>query len=197
MLLPRMFCILCIMTLAAGASVPGANRSTSPPAAPPVNPHTISLSPETGSETETAVMAPVQAATSRANYDCWLRVYIIEPDSRWRDYYGIPFQNTLIDFGLDTTLSLAYQETYQTTRSWTSPLGIGDITSDNIKVVAGIFTQEDGGTGQSDTGTSTQNPFTIHTADAAAAATPGHPGYDTAYGTYTHTVLIEEATWEN
>jgi hypothetical protein len=187
---------MCIVSLAGGVPVSATDNITPAPAASAINPQMISVPPEIYSGAANPAPAIAQkSAQSRANYNCWLRVYIMEPVSRWKDYNNKPYENTLINFGLDTALSLAYQETYQTTRTWESPLFIGDVSSDNIKVAAGVFTQEPGGSGQSDTVGGTMYPFTIHTADAAAAATPGNPGYDTAYGGYTHTVLIEKATW--
>lgn len=139
------------------------------------------------------ILAPVLSTGSRGNYNCQLRIYVVEPTSRWTDNTGyFHYEFGFLDFGIDTALSLGYQESYETTRSWTCPSGLVSIDSANIMVIAVVFNQENGGTNYSDPPSGA--PFTIHAADAAAAAIPGVPGYDTAYGGSTHTVFLEEAT---
>lgn len=143
--------------------------------------------------TESPAAAAVPSADSRANYNCWVRIYIVEPESRWTDYTNYYYYDFgFLDFGIDTTLSIPYMGTYQTTRTWSCPQGLGQIDSANIMVMAAVFNQEPGGTNYSDPPSG--NAFTIYAADAAAAAIPGVPGYDTAYGGNTHTVFLEEAT---
>lgn len=194
MFVQRAFLTACIIVVAAGTSVLAADRSDDTDASSPgsrfVTPPVII---DNGIREPMAV--PSAAPLSRGNHNCDLRVYIVEPVSRWKDYSNTNYEFGFLDFGMDTSLSLAYQETFQTTRAWHSPLGIGDVASDNIMVIAAIFSQEDGGTNYSDTLPVQGYPFTIHTADAAATATPGNPGWDTAYGGFTHTVFIEKATW--
>lgn len=140
-----------------------------------------------------ATAAAVKSSDSRANYNCWLRIYFVEPVSRWADnthYYYYEFG--FLDFGLDTALSIPYLGTYETTRTWTCPIGLVKFDSSNIEVMAAVFNQESGGTGYSNP--PSNNPFTIHAVDASAAAIPGVPGYNTSDATSTHTVFVEEAT---
>ncbi len=184
--------LTCILMLTAGGMLYAADRVDVPtPQAPILQSVTpvenIDVSPETATTTA------VKSADSRANYNCWLRVYMVEPKSRWTDYSNYYYYDFgFLDFGLDTALSLPYQGTYQTTRTWTPPVAVGTIDSSNIMVMAALFNQEDGGTNYSNPPSA--DPFTIHAANAAAAAIPGVPGYDTAFGPSTHTVFVEEAT---
>ncbi len=184
--------LTCILTLTAGGMLYAADRVDVPTLQSPLS--QIATPVENSDLSSGApIAAAVQSADSRANYNCWLRVFVVEPESRWADNTGYYYYDFgFLDFGIDTALSLPYLGSYQTTRTWTCPLGLGHIDSSNIMVMAVLFNQESGGTNYSDPPAS--SPFTIHAADAAASAIPGVPGYDTAYGASTHTVFIEEAT---
>ncbi len=133
------------------------------------------------------------------NYNCQLRVYVSEPLSRWKDYTDYYYyEHAFLGFGIDTTLSIAYQETVTVTRTWDVSQNtlISDISNSNIEVFAVLFNSEDGGTGISDPLYEDPwgAPFTIHNVDAAAHATPGNPGSDGPSANSTHTVFIEEGT---
>jgi hypothetical protein len=135
----------------------------------------------------------MQDKSGRADYNCFLRVYVVEPVSRWKDntnFYHFDFG--FLGFAHDTTLSLAYQETYQETKTFDSLTSGYGFTEDNIMAIAVLFNADDYHTAYSDPPSGSS--FTAYHVDAAAAATPGVPGYDTAYGVYTHTVFIDEAT---
>jgi hypothetical protein len=142
------------------------------------------------------ILLPSTAAlaekSARVNYNAYLRVFIVELTSiKYHDANGVPYDFAFRDFGLDTLLSLPYLGTFQTTKTWHPS---DSVLENNVMVIAVLFNAENCGTGYSDPPYGL--PFTIHFADAAAQATPGHPGYDTAFGTYTHTVFLEEATSE-
>lgn len=184
--------LVCILMLTAGGMLHAADRVDVPCVQAPLS-QSVTPVDNAALSTDVPVTASVQSADSRANYNCWLRIYVVEPQSRWTDYSNYyHYEFGFLDFGLDTALSLPYLDTYQTTRTWTCPSGLVKIDSANIMVMAAVFTQEDGGTSYSYPPNS--SPFTIHAANAAAAATPEVPGYDTAYGSSTHTVFVEEAT---
>jgi len=128
--------------------------------------------------------------SARSNYNAFLRVYIVELTSLvYFDNNGLPYDFALVDFGLDTLVSVPYLDTHQITKTVHHN---GIVAENNIGVIAVLFNAASGGTNYSDPPTGA--PFTIHYVDAAAKATPGHPGFDTAYGAYTHTVFLEEAT---
>jgi hypothetical protein len=48
-------------------------------------------------------------------YDGHLRIYIVEPDSRWNMEDGAPYHYGFIDFAFDDTISIDYLETYENT----------------------------------------------------------------------------------
>jgi len=138
-------------------------------------------------------------------YSCNLKVYMTEIESRYKDntnYYHYDYG--LLAFAFDTVLNLGFDETFQQTKIWDAKAAgfanNGDsiyVTQENMMAIAVLFNSEDGGTGYSDPSRTYDplgGPYTIHDVDACAAATHGHPGYDTAYGTSTHTVFVEEGT---
>ncbi len=135
---------------------------------------------------------------SRVNYDCRLKVFMAEKVGRWNDNSGKPFDHNLLSFAFDTTLSLAYQETYQETKIWNAGGFANAVyTADtNMMAIAALYNSEVSGVGDSDPYAPVA-AFNIHLTDACATAIDGHPGSDTAYGIYTHTVLVEDAstTW--
>jgi hypothetical protein len=82
-------------------------------------------------------------------YDGLIRVYIVEPESRWNDAQGNPYHFGVLDVPIDRSLSLMNAhacpigETYTFSRTWIGGLhGFADITEDNIMVVAAVFDGE-------------------------------------------------------
>jgi len=72
-------------------------------------------------------------------YNGHLRVYITEIESRWNDNSGKPYHYAALDIPLDTTVSLmAGTATFE--KTWLGAFwGFGDITKDNIIVIATLF----------------------------------------------------------
>ena len=137
--------------------------------------------------------------TPDGNYNCRLRVYVAEPLSRWKDYTNYYYyEHGFLGFGIDTSLSIAYQETVNITRTWDvsqNPL-INDISGTNIEVFAVLFNSDSAGINYSDPLFEDPYgaPFTIHYVDATAHATPGNPGSDAPSANSTHAVFVEEGT---
>jgi len=82
------------------------------------------------------------------DYNGHLRVYIMEKESRWLDANNQPYHNGLLYIPLDKPLSvpksnpMARSDTYSFTRLWIGSLfGFGDITEDNVIVLAAVFDQ--------------------------------------------------------
>jgi hypothetical protein len=124
--------------------------------------------------------------TEEIPYNGHLRIYIVEPESRWEDYTGVPYHFGFIDYAFDNTISINYLETYEDTIFWS-----GDVTEDNVQVIAALFNS------QPNLGFSNppeNKPFEAYGVDASATATPGNIGYNTVTEEFTHTVFIEEAT---
>ncbi len=153
---------------------------------------------------ETSPPRLVLTADGRDNYNCNLKVYMVEKESRWKDYTNYyHYERGFLDFAFDTLLSLPYHQTYQQTKIWDARAAgwAGDadstyIRENNMMAIAVLFNSESDGVNHSDPYYDDPQgaPFTIYPVDASAEAMSGVPGYDTAYGSSTHTVFIEEGT---
>ena len=83
-------------------------------------------------------------------YDGHLRVYIVEKESRWNDAQDNPYHFGALAIPIDKSLAVASQgqpkplgDTYTFTKTWFGGLnGFGDITEDNIMVIAAVFDGE-------------------------------------------------------
>lgn len=84
------------------------------------------------------------------DYDGVLRVYIVEPESRWKDSSGKIYHFGVLDIPIDEPLAVphgqpygqprALGDTYTFKKTWFGILqGFGDITRDNIMVIASVF----------------------------------------------------------
>jgi hypothetical protein len=139
--------------------------------------------------TLTTATTPHQTPLNPTTYQGHLRLYVVEPTSRWNDNSGTPYHFGFLEFAYDNAILIDYLDTYTDTINWN-----GDITEDNVMVIAAVFNP----TGhQSYAYPPSTNPFTAYYVDAAAAAIPGTTDYNTQNENYTHTVFIEEgtATW--
>jgi len=131
-------------------------------------------------------------ADKRVDYTGYVRVYLVEPTSRWVDATGAEFGFGLLDFVIDTMVSIGYQESYIETKIWDASIsGFDPITEDNIMAIAVV---QDAEGHQSYSAPPTGNPFTAYYVDATVAATPAKSGYTDTREEYTHTVFIEEGT---
>jgi len=82
-------------------------------------------------------------------YDGHLRVYIVEKESRWNDAQGDPYHFGALDIPIDKSLAVPQGhpkplgDSYTFTKTWLGSLfGFGDITEDNILVIAAVFDGE-------------------------------------------------------
>lgn len=78
-------------------------------------------------------------------YNGHLRAYIVESVSRWNDQQGNPYHFGFLDYAFDRNLALTNNElklddTYEFTTTWRGWLhGFGDISKDNVMVIAAVF----------------------------------------------------------
>ena len=84
-------------------------------------------------------------------YNGHLRVYVVEKESRWDDNGGNPYHFGVLDIPIDRSLSVVPQsqqqgnpsplgDTYTFRKTWFGAIyGFGDITQDNILVIASVF----------------------------------------------------------
>jgi len=82
-------------------------------------------------------------------YDGHLRVYIVEKESRWNDAQDNPYHFGALAIPIDKSLAVPQSQpyliddTYTFTKTWFGGLnGFGDITEDNIMVIAAVFDGE-------------------------------------------------------
>ena len=132
----------------------------------------------------------------QGEYEGRLRIYVIEPESRWDDYNDDPYHFAFLDFVFDEDLSIGYLQSFETSIYWDKAWAeLSYIEENNIMVIAVAF-NPDPKTGYSDP-PQNNNMFDAYYVDAAAAATPGKPGNNTVTEEFTHTVFIEKgtATW--
>lgn len=85
-------------------------------------------------------------------YNGHLRVYIVEPESRWDDIYGESYHFSVLDIPIDKSLNVKQKstsqiqtlaETYDFSITWRGfLLGYDDISKDNIMVIAAVFNKD-------------------------------------------------------
>ena len=123
-------------------------------------------------------------------YGGQLRVYVVEPVSRWSDYDGNPYHYGFLDLAIDEKLSIEYNDSYNKQVTWDAQqAGYDNVEEQNIMVITAIFNPKG-----KFTFPPFSHPFIAHYVDAAAAATPGTTGENTVTETFTHTVFVEEGT---
>jgi len=139
---------------------------------------------------------PPDLSSSSTTYDGRLRLYIVEPSSRWQndnEDFGMPYYHYgLIDYAYNSDFSITESSIFDQTITWdASVAGWGDAQEGNIMVIAVVFNSVYTiGYAEPPSG----NPFISYPADAAAGARPGESGANVAVGDFTHTVFAEEAT---
>jgi len=139
-------------------------------------------------------IAPLKspAAVMQADFGGTLRLYIVEPVSRWNDNSGKPYHYGFMDFALDSAIALNNGDRIHLSRIWdASTSGYGGYHEDNIMVQAAVFNDEPV---QAYAYTPPQNPFWAYYTEASAAAVPGTVDSNSTEGGYTHTVFLEKGT---
>ena len=129
---------------------------------------------------------------SNSTYNGHLRIYIVEPKSRWDNKDGDPYHYGFLDFAYNDKLSIEYQDTFTEIITWDGgQAGFSNIKENNIMVIAAVFNPEiNKGYADPPMG----NKFDAHYVDAAAGAKPGETGSNIVNEDFTHTVFVEEAT---
>jgi hypothetical protein len=141
-----------------------------------------------------AAFVPQSRAATDSSADIYLgrlRVYVVEPISRWDNAGGVPYHYAAIEIPLSQGLWLDKNEVETYVVEWDGNPWYSDIQPDNIMMIAAVF-NNDSYIRYSQP--PDENPFSVHNADAAAAATPTQPGMNEARDGFTHTVFTEEVT---
>ena len=128
----------------------------------------------------------IQITDDKYNYDGHLRIYIVEPKSRYDRYDGKKYHNGFLDFAYNDQISVNYNETLSDSITWK-----GDISEDNVFVIVALFNPI------SKIGYAyppNSKPFRAYYVDASAGAHPNETGENIRDNEITHTVFIEEGT---
>ncbi len=136
-----------------------------------------------------------QINNSKDTYNGYLKIYIVEPSSRWDNFDRDPYHYGFLDFAFNDEISIPYLETYSDSIIWDgTQAGYNNIRENNIFVIAAISNPE---INKGYSRPPSQNPFNAFYIDASAGAEPGETDYNVQNEDFTHTVFIEEgtATW--
>lgn len=128
---------------------------------------------------------------SPQNYTGYLRIYIVEPTSRYLDFSSRNYKYGCLAIPVNQSINISDGVPLTGSVTWNAGT-FTPISQNNIMAVAAVFNSA-GYPAYSYPPESTY-PFTAHYCDAAARAIPGQTGIDNATGTYTHTVFLEEAS---
>ena len=137
------------------------------------------------------VLAAASAGSERDPYRGVLRVYVVEPDSRYVDNLLQPYPFGFLDFAFVGNFELDDGASLRQVVVWDGSAEFSDITSDNIMALAVV---SDADPVWSDAYPPNENMFKAYYADGAAAATPGSPGANVTAQGFTHTVFAEVAS---
>ena len=76
-----------------------------------------------------------------STYNCHLHVYVTEIESRWNTYTGQPYHFAMIgNYAFNTNVNIPAGDTSHRSTTWDgNDHGFGDITEDNIMVIATVF----------------------------------------------------------
>ena len=134
---------------------------------------------------------PQVASPDRDSYHGFLRIYIEEPVSRYRDYTNKNYNFGFLGFAVNQAITVNDGEVLTDTVIWNVG-SFSAVSQTNIEAIAVVATAE--GVPAFSYPIDNTFPFTAYYAEAAASSKPGIVGIDDATGSYTHTVFLEEAT---
>lgn len=146
-------------------------------------------------ETYSNKLNNVQSNINSLPYEGYLRIYVVEPESRWDNFDGEPYHYGFLGYAFNETISIDYQDTYTNNINWNgNQEGYSDIEEENIMVIAAIFNPE---ISKAYARPPTSGKFETHFTDAVAGVKPGEIKSNIVNENYTHSVLVEEgtATW--
>lgn len=138
----------------------------------------------------------IAVASATASYSGIVKVYLVEPNSRWSFQSGGDIHQGLLDIIESDSLNLNSGQTASGYHMWdaSADAGYTGVTSSNFEAIVVVFNAA--GYDQ-DAWSPYGYWFTAHNADASVAVQAGEPGEHQTSPGFTHTVFIEEgsATW--
>jgi hypothetical protein len=117
----------------------------------------------------------------------YMRLVVTEPVSRYGNDADERHLHGMLGVPLDMEITLNDHDTLRGDLVYNNTA----MSSSNIEVIGAVYEYEVH-TNYSDPPSG--NPFQAHWVNAAAVATPGHPGMEAATPPYTHTVFVEYVT---
>lgn len=161
------------------------------PAAFAIADNTIIRHMENGLNIESAQQSTSETKTDLL-YNGRIRIYMVEPVSRWWGTDALPFEFGFLGFAFDTVVSMNYLDTLETTVIWNgAAVGFDDIEESNIMAIAAVFNSEyeDGYAHPPD-----GYYFEAYLVDAAASADYQNIWPNQVFDEFTHSVLVEIGT---
>lgn len=155
----------------------------------------VSIVRDTEDGNGTRNIGTTNAASVNAAFTGSIKVYIVEPTSRWTDADGYAYDYGFLDWGFKGTLDIPENGTWEETFTWDAGIhNASPITENNIMAIAVVFNDNPI---FSDAYPPNGYYFNAYYNEAAAGATPGNPGMNYSDANFTHTIFIEEgtATW--
>ncbi len=105
-----------------------------------------------------------------ATYEGNMRLYVVEPVSRWRDYEGNRYHFAFLGYAMNEDVSINAGGKLERQILWDGKEHGYEVSRDNIMVIAVLFNSQ-GETRYSDP-PNNQHPFEAHFVDACVAAVP-------------------------
>jgi hypothetical protein len=130
-------------------------------------------------------------AMAQEDYAGTLRLFVVEPESRWTDGLGVPYNFGFIDYALVEILDIKDVDFWNTEFVWNAQItGHAGIEADNLAMAAVVFNAEGITT---DAFPPYGHWFEAYYVDASAMAYPNVPGHGDAALGFTHMPFLELA----
>jgi hypothetical protein len=139
-----------------------------------------------------SVAPPAQVKADPEDYTGWIRLHVVEPTARWKDYNNQGYHFGFLDWALDSAIVLPDGSRYHRTKTWDASMaGWSNVNENNIMVIATIFNSDPH---QAYSDPPSGYPFTAYYVDAAAGANAGEVDSNNTTPSSTHTVFVEKGT---
>ena len=138
-----------------------------------------------------AVLLLTAPAKAGEDYTGTLRIYMVEPVSRWTDGLGLAYHYGFLDFALETELDIKDLGSFEQVVNWNSVgSGFDRVDPTNMMAIAVIMNSD---YVLRDAFPGFDYWFHAHFVDAVASSSPGVPGNSIPSGGFTHRVFVEQA----